>query len=76
MRYLKWVLATASFAAGLYVLHSSYVSYGKWYHTLELGDPSGAELYEVEFWFKAPLAVFLILISTFLVGRWSGARSL
>lgn len=71
MRVLKWGLTTASFALGFYVLHGSYVAYGKWHHMLESGDSSGAELYEVEFWLQAPLAMFFILISTFLVGRWS-----
>ncbi|MDH3743418.1 MAG: hypothetical protein OER56_17660 [Hyphomicrobiales bacterium] len=75
MRYLKWVLTAAAFAAGLYVLHTSYTTYGKWYHTLALGDHSGAELYEVEFWLKTPLAMLLILASTFLAGRWSGKES-
>lgn len=75
MRKLIWLLTAGSLAAGFYVLHGSYITYGKWYHTLALGDHSGAELYEVEFWLKTPLAVLLILVSTFLIGRWSGKDS-
>lgn len=75
MRYLKWSLTAGSFAAGFYVLHSSYIAYGKWYHMLEIGDLSGAESYDVEFWLKAPLAMLLIVVSSFLVGRWSGKGS-
>jgi len=75
MTRLRWLLPAGSLALGLFVLHLSYRAYAKWQEYLALGDPSGAEAYEVEFWPEVSLALFLILLSALLAGRWSVARS-
>ncbi len=56
------------------MLRLSYRAYAKWQEYLALGDHSGAEAYEVEFWPEVSLALSLILLAAFLVGRWSLAR--
>ena len=55
---------------GLCTLKQSYEEYGRWQYTLNcINDPSGAELYEVNFWINAPLAVLLIVIGGIVMGR-------
>lgn len=68
----RWLIPAASLALGLYVLRLSYTAYAKWQEYIALGDFSGAEAYEVEFWPEVSVSVFLILLSAFLAGRWSG----
>lgn len=41
---------------------------------MTLGDPSGGELYEVEFWPEAVLGVLLVVFGGFLAGRTSVTR--
>lgn len=61
---------------GLYLLSLSYEAYAKWWEYVRIGDLSGAEAYEVEFWPEAILAVLLLLLAGFLAGRASvGSRS-
>ena len=67
----RWLLPVCSLALGLYVLRLSYGAYSKWQEYLAIGDVSGAEAYEVEFWPEVSIALFLILLSAFLAGRWS-----
>lgn len=74
MKALKWVCVAICLLAGLFLLDRSYIAYGKWYHELKIGDVSGAEIYEVEFWFLAPPGVLLILVGAYLAGRWSVKR--
>ena len=74
MAHLRWLLSVGCLALGLYVLRLSYRAHAKWQEYLALGDPSGAEAYEVEFWPEVLLALFLILLSAFLAGRWSVTR--
>ena len=38
---------------------------------MTLGDPSGAEIYEVEFWPEVTVSLILIMLAAFLTGRWS-----
>ena len=70
-RLVRWLIPTACLALGLYVLRLSYRAYAKWQEYLALGDPSGAEVYEVEFWPEVSISVSLIVLSAFLAGRWS-----
>ena len=67
----RWLFPAGFLAVGLYALHLSYRAHAKWVEYIALGDPSGAEVYEVEFWPEASVAVFLLLLSAFLAGRWS-----
>ena len=67
----RWLFPASCFALGLYLLRQSYRAYAKWQEYLTLGDPSGAEAYEVEFWPEAFIAVLLLILGAFLAGRWS-----
>ena len=69
-----WLFAGLCGALGLYLLRLSYDAYATWQEYLAIGDTSGAEAYEVEFWPEAVLGVALILLSGFLAGRASGRR--
>ena len=73
-RHLRWLIPAACLALGLALLRLSYRAHAKWQEYLALGDPSGAETYEVEFWPEVSLALTLILLGAFLAGRWSVAR--
>lgn len=73
-KHLRWLFPAGCLALGLQVLRLSYRAYAKWQEYLALGDPSGAEAYEVEFWPELSLALALILLGAFLAGRWSLAR--
>jgi hypothetical protein len=53
------------------MLRLSYRAYAKWYEYVTLGDLSGAEAYEVEFWPELVIAIFLIMLAAFVAGRWS-----
>jgi hypothetical protein len=75
IRLVRWPFAVACFALGLYLLRLSYDAYTKWKELLDLGDPSGAEIYEVEFWPEVSVGLFLIVTCAFLVGRWSVIKS-
>ena len=66
---MRWPISLASTALGLYVLRLSYVACGKWQEYLALGDPSGAEAYEVEFWPEAVVAVLPIAPGGFFAAR-------
>jgi len=68
---VRWLIPAACLTLGLYVLRLSYRAYAKWQEYLALGDLSGAEVYEVEFWPEVSLSVLLIFLSAFLAGRWS-----
>lgn len=68
---VRWLIPAACLALGLYVHRLSYRAYAKWQEYLALGDPSGAEIYEVEFWPEVSISVLLIFLGAFLAGRWS-----
>jgi len=68
---IRWFIPIGCFALGLYLLRLSYRAYAKWQDYLTLGDPSGAEAYEVEFWPEVFIAVLLLILGSFLAGRWS-----
>lgn len=70
-RYLRWLFPAGCLALGLYMLRLSYRAYAKWYEYVTLGDLSGAEAYEVEFWPELVIAIFLIMLAAFVAGRWS-----
>lgn len=72
-RILRWLVPAVCLALGLYGLRLSYRAYAKWQELIALGDPSGAEIYEVEFWPEAIGSLLLIALAAFLVGRWSAA---
>ncbi len=74
MKRLRWLIPAGCLAVGLALLRLSYVAHIKWQEYMALGDPSGAEAYEVEFWPELSLSLLLILLSAFLAGRWSVAR--
>ena len=68
---VRWLIPVGCLALGLYVLRQSYRAYAEWQEYLALGDPSGAEVYEVEFWPEVSISLSLIFLSAFLAGRWS-----
>ena len=70
-RALRWLVPPVCLAVGLYALFLSYRAYAKWQEYIALGDPSGAEIYEVEFWPEITVSLFLIVLGAFLAGRWS-----
>jgi len=71
IKYMRWLFPIGCFAVGLYMLRLSYIAYAKWQEYVNLGDFSGAEAYEVEFWIEAPIFLILLLICGYLFGRWS-----
>lgn len=71
--YVRWLVPAGCLALGLYILRLSYVAYGKWSEYIALGDHSGAEAYEVEFWPEVMVGLLLIVAAAFLTGRWSAA---
>ncbi len=71
---MRWLLSVGCLALGLFVLRLSYAAYAKWQEYVALGDPSGAEAYEVEFWPEALIGVALILLGGFVAGRASRPR--
>lgn len=74
MKCARWLIPAGCFVLGLYVLRLSYRAYAKWHEYLILGDLSGAEAYEVEFWPEFVVAIFLVMLGAFLVGRWTTRR--
>ncbi|MDH3703936.1 MAG: hypothetical protein OEU46_21790 [Alphaproteobacteria bacterium] len=72
--YVRWLFPAGCLALGLYVLRLSYRAHAKWMEYLALGDHSGAEVYEVEFWPEFVIAIFLLLLAAFVAGRWSVRR--
>lgn len=74
IKRLRWLIPAGCLALGLLLLRLSYRAYAKWQEYVALGDFSGAEAYEVEFWPEVSLSLLLILLSAFLAGRWSVAR--
>lgn len=71
---VRWLIPAGCFALGLYLLRLSFDDYAKWQEYLTLGDSSGAEIHEVEFWPTMLVSIALILLSAFLAGRWSVRR--
>ncbi len=67
-----WLIPSVCTALGLYFLSLSYRAYAKWHEYVTLGDHSGAEVYEVEFWPEVSVGLALIILSAFLAGRWTG----
>ncbi len=74
-RGLRWLVPPAFIAVGLYGLRLSYRAYAKWQELIALGDPSGAELPETEFWLEVTISLLLIVLGAFLAGRWSVATA-
>jgi hypothetical protein len=72
-RNLRWLVPPVCLTLGLYALGLSYRAYAKWQQYIALGDQSGAEVYEVEFWPEVTVSVLLIALAAFLAGRWSAA---
>jgi len=68
---LKWVVPVILLPLGFYLLFQSYRAYGKWYYSIAIGDPSSAELYEIDMWLFSGMAGLLLFCSIFLIGRWS-----
>ena len=48
IKHVRWLVPVAFLAIGLYSLRLSYRAHAKWQEYINLGDPSGAEIYEVE----------------------------
>ena len=70
---LRWLVPPACLALGLYGLRLSYRAHAKWQEYIALGDPSGAELPETEFWLDVSISLLLMMLGAFLAGRWSVA---
>ncbi len=73
---MRWIFALGVFALGLFALRLSYIAHAMWHEYMTLGDPSGAEAYEVEFWPEAVVGVALIALGGFVAGRASGRRGI
>jgi len=71
---MRWLLPVGCIALGLFVLRLSYAAYAKLQEYVALGDMSGAEAYEVEFWPEAVVGIALIVLGGFLAGRLSRSR--
>ncbi len=74
MKAIRWLIPATSIGLGVWLLSRSHVAYAKWWECMTLGDPSGGELYEVEFWPEAVLGVLLVVFGGFLAGRTSVTR--
>lgn len=72
MAHMRWLIPTGCIAVGLELLRRAFRAYAEWQELLALGDPSGAELPETEFWLLISGALPLIMLAAFLAGRWSG----
>ena len=70
-RGLRWLVPPVCLAVGLYGLCLSYRAYSFWQELVVLGDHSGAELPETEFWLEVSVSLPLIVLGAFLAGRWS-----
>lgn len=68
-KFRRWLIPAVMLALGLYLLSLSYRAYAKWQEYLALGDYSGAEAYEMEFWPEASLGLLLVFLGAFLLGR-------
>ena len=68
---LHWLVPPACLALGLYGLRLSYRAYAFWQELIALGDRSGAEIPETEFWLEVSISLPLIVLGAFLAGRWS-----
>jgi len=71
IRGLRWLVPPACMALSLYPLRLSYRTYVKWQEYIALGDTSGAEIPETEFWLEVSIGLLLIVLAAFLAGRWS-----
>ncbi len=70
---LRWLVPPVCLALGLYALRLSYRAHAEWQEYIALGDPSGAELPETEFWLAVSISLLLMMLGAFLAGRWSVA---
>lgn len=68
---MKWLIPLGFLTLGLHLSWLALDDYHGWRASLELGDPSGAEIHEVPLWGELPGALALILLAAFLAGRWS-----
>ena len=66
---VRWLISSLMVAFGGFLIHLSYRAYAKWYEYVSLGDHSGAEAYEVEFWPEMVLGIALLAFGCFLAGR-------
>lgn len=71
LRHLRWLALLAMAVLGLYLIAMSYPAYALWQEYLALGDMSGAEFYEIDFKWRVVIGAPLLLLATFLAGRWS-----
>ena len=74
MKPIRWLIPATSIGLGVWLLSLSHVAYAKWWEYVTLGDLSGAEAYEVEFWPEAIVGVLLVVFGGFLAGRMSVTR--
>ncbi len=74
MTPIRCLIVAACIGAGLWLLSLSYVAYAKWVEYVTLGDYSGAEAYEVEFWIDIVGGLLLVVFGGFLLGRASVKR--
>ena len=69
-RFIRGLLPIALAAGGAYFFRESYDAYGAWRAYAALGDPSGAEFYEMNFMLYTPPAFAFLCLACFLAGRW------
>lgn len=69
-RIFKLLAPVILLAIAIYCVQESYNSYALMRLHLYLNDPSGAELYELNFQLFTPAAVVAAGVGCFLAGRW------
>lgn len=71
MRLFLWLIPIAAVAFGVYLLRLSHIAYANYVDYMQLGDPSGAELYDTQMWATSVSGVVLLLFGAFTAGWWS-----
>lgn len=69
-RLARILLPPALIGVGAYFFTGSFEAYGNWAVYRHLGDFSGAEFYEVDFYLMTVPAVLCAALGCILIGRW------
>ena len=67
---LRALAPPAALLGGALLLRRAFVAHGERQALLATGDPSAAELPQIDLWLSLPPALALILSGAFLAGRW------
>ena len=69
--FVAWTASVGLVCGGLAGLRSAFDTFRIWQEYVASGDISGAEAYEVEFWPKLVVSVFIVILGAFSAGRLS-----